>query len=814
MSNPNDFVIENGVLKKYQGPGGDVVVPEGVTSIGESAFEDCIKLTSVTLPKGLTSIGGWAFYRCSSLTGITLSEGVASIGDSAFKGCDSLTDITLPEGMTRIGNNSFSWSINLRRVVLPKSLMSIGESAFEYCYSLQEITAYSGITELQNTSFSGVDEIKKTSGDVLRRKEKMSAVFKVFYMGDPEDTAYLTVYQPEKSWKNNVQKKVEQNPETVTPAIEMMLSLLQKEEAPDKTMINRVATFAQTFCQYASKDCLSRLLVMLRVWKSPMTKKLEADVRFMECLQEEKLEPAQLHPVEERILAYLKKTPIFDKILDQIPNGVHYRGSEELCAPRVIAFIVSEYVNQYDPNSVKYVSAYQTSVRSYTFSASADETAAELDRSELLCVLSSLSEKNLGQYLLPYGRYADETHVGRILCLMREWDNWSRYAATGRKNIMVARAGLLLNDTRAAMLYFDNLGRLETYAALRGESADSLRDRYLSDIGLDEYAGKAYDLGGQTVTARLQKDLSFLIELPNGKTAKSLPKKGAHPEKYEAANKDFSEMKKNAKKILKNRGKVLFEDFLSGRERPSADWQEAYLKNPLLREAAGLVVWEQGMTTFTLAESGPIDCAEQPYSITAEPIKVAHPIEMPSLEIAAWQKYYTCHRMKQPFQQIWEPAHTPDAISKDRYVGCELPVYQAANRKRDGMDVFGLIDYSEDLGIILEDCSIETTCSVPRFIHGVTDDAVFTLGAFSFDVYSRKTNHIVYLLDKWTVIGKIKKDDVSVVKQLPGFTLAQITEFIAAAQEANATNVLAALLEYSNAHFADFDPMDEFILEW
>ena len=40
MSNINDFVIENGVLEKYTGPGGDVVIPEGVTSIGDSAFWD------------------------------------------------------------------------------------------------------------------------------------------------------------------------------------------------------------------------------------------------------------------------------------------------------------------------------------------------------------------------------------------------------------------------------------------------------------------------------------------------------------------------------------------------------------------------------------------------------------------------------------------------------------------------------------------------------------------------------------------------------------------------------------------------------
>ena len=66
MSNPSDFIIENGVLKKYVGPGGDVVVPEGVTNIGDQAFYDCSSLTSITLPDGLTSIGDCAFYDCGS----------------------------------------------------------------------------------------------------------------------------------------------------------------------------------------------------------------------------------------------------------------------------------------------------------------------------------------------------------------------------------------------------------------------------------------------------------------------------------------------------------------------------------------------------------------------------------------------------------------------------------------------------------------------------------------------------------------------------------------------------------------------------
>ena len=78
----------------------------------------------------------------------------------------------------------------------------------------------------------------------------------------------------------------------------------------------------------------------------------------------------------------------------------------------------------------------------------------------------------------------------------------------------------------------------------------------------------------------------------------------------------------------------------------------------------------------------------------------------------------------------------------------------------------------------------------------------------------REINAIILEPDKVTSITRIKKVDGSVTKTLDGFTLAQITEFIAAAQEANGNNVLAALMDYKNAHFADFDPMAEFTPDW
>ena len=84
---------------------------------------------------------------------------------------------------------------------------------------------------------------------------------------------------------------------------------------------------------------------------------------------------------------------------------------------------------------------------------------------------------------------------------------------------------------------------------------------------------------------------------------------------------------------------------------------------------------------------------------------------------------------------------------------------------------------------------------------------------FSVGKPSRAANHIIGLLDKWTAYGRVLKDDATVVDVLDSFTLAQVTELLNLAIENSCTNCTAALLEYKNQKFPDFDPMDVFTLE-
>ena len=110
--------------------------------IGEKAFKDCSRLTSLTLPVGITSIGYDAFAYCSGLTSLTLPAGITSIGEYAFSGCSGLTSLNLPAGITSIDKYAFSGCSRLTSLTLPAGITSIGEFAFSYCSGLTSIYVY------------------------------------------------------------------------------------------------------------------------------------------------------------------------------------------------------------------------------------------------------------------------------------------------------------------------------------------------------------------------------------------------------------------------------------------------------------------------------------------------------------------------------------------------------------------------------------------------------------------------------------------------------------------------------------------------
>ena len=228
---------------------------------------------------------------------------------------------------------------------------------------------------------------------------------------------------------------------------------------------------------------------------------------------------------------------------------------------------------------------------------------------------------------------------------------------------------------------------------------------------------------------------------------------------------------------------------------------------------ATILVWKQNNKTFTLTENGAITADGEAYEIVSEyPIALAHPMEMDQDDLTAWQKYFTSHALKQPFEQIWEPLVAPETVKEDRYKECKIPYYRFTNREKHGITIADY-DFHDVIEIHFADCNAEVE-RLDYDLHQINPNDCFEVQSFSFKKYTRMTNHIVAYLDRITIYDRIRKDDITIAPFLPNFTLAQIMEFINIAIENQCVSVTALLLNYKNENFADFDPMEAFALDF
>lgn len=150
-----DFMIEEKVLCKYLGTKSKVVIPDGVTNIGNDAFRDCSSPTSIIIPECVTNIGSSAFENCSSLTSVNIPDSVTSIGDHAFMGCKRLTSVTIPDSVTSIGESVFEDCTSLSSVVISSSVTSIRRNTFFNCSSLTSVIIPEKVTDIERSAFNG-----------------------------------------------------------------------------------------------------------------------------------------------------------------------------------------------------------------------------------------------------------------------------------------------------------------------------------------------------------------------------------------------------------------------------------------------------------------------------------------------------------------------------------------------------------------------------------------------------------------------------------------------------------------------------------
>ena len=202
---------------------GRIVISEGVTSIGECAFEECTNVTSISIPDSVTELNEYCFYACESMTSITIPQSVTRIADGVFVACEKLTDIYYGgtdaswkhitswnaglggnvtihstgvftgkcgdnltwkidnnevltiSGTGRIpdyndpssgGNNTAPWygyAYQIKKVVLGSGVQNIGNDAFADCYGMTDITIPDGVTSIGDSAFDGCSALTEIS---------------------------------------------------------------------------------------------------------------------------------------------------------------------------------------------------------------------------------------------------------------------------------------------------------------------------------------------------------------------------------------------------------------------------------------------------------------------------------------------------------------------------------------------------------------------------------------------------------------------------------------------------------------------------
>lgn len=138
----------------------EIIIPESVFTIGNGAFEGCVKLESITIPEGVRRIGSGAFRDCTNLRSITLPSTLEFIGAEAFRGCTNLESIIIPESIKVLKSLTFSGCISLKSVKLPESLEKIGKRVFEGCKSLEDLNIPDSISVLES-DFAGTPFVGK-----------------------------------------------------------------------------------------------------------------------------------------------------------------------------------------------------------------------------------------------------------------------------------------------------------------------------------------------------------------------------------------------------------------------------------------------------------------------------------------------------------------------------------------------------------------------------------------------------------------------------------------------------------------------------
>ena len=177
----SDFVVERSVLIRYNGyTKSDVRIPDGITVIGENAFQGMNNIESMYIPDGLEMISEGAFAGCKNLKSIRIPESVETIDRDAFNGCVGLKEVKLPDGIKNIEASALTGCTSLESVNIPQGIELLPWRIFEGCTSLKYIVIPQKVKTIEDFAFAECTALEDIKFECMRSDDDtLEGIFRI-----------------------------------------------------------------------------------------------------------------------------------------------------------------------------------------------------------------------------------------------------------------------------------------------------------------------------------------------------------------------------------------------------------------------------------------------------------------------------------------------------------------------------------------------------------------------------------------------------------------------------------------------------------
>ena len=692
-----------------------ILIPENsqLSNIDRDVFNDTLWFRQqqdqfVYLGNVLITYAGIA----DELTELIVKPGTRTVARDAFKGFSSLTRIDLPDSIQYILDSAFEGCTGLKELCLPGTIMNIKRRAFHRCHNLDKIDIQGRLENLDygltnEEVFTGCRKLKyiRCHKNTIREVKEITTVNTVIVA---EDGVFVSAcnrlgstdgfveyswncddYGKRSFWSNYDQELINDGPRyhysLSTRLAGAMGRLLKPRDLNEENKqgylellgnnLNKAIAVAEELeCPELIRVLFDEGIIHQENWKKikAILKKssIPAIVQMIDLpVSENKDKSPDTSTGKDAESADVALDSLYHQKYEDIQGDVILKSIK--FPDRIISQLKAKTGGRAPASVLKYILAdygKQFKEGMPTVSEKADSAAELLDLDSLRTVLQQISGGDYYKYpvlisaLCRFG--SDEQIAEAYIHCFEANDKWINL---GKKGDTIGR--YFCKALALSKAFPCSKNGLDTVAEMNGIDRNEVFSQIIYNNSFDEQGNIKFDYPDrvQFIGTINEKCGLSLRDAITGREIKQLPDKRTTDVRKQITLLKYDSVKTALVWEWDYLTKTLIPFFIQGKNWNLDEWESVFLRNMFYRVFACLFVWQQGKEYFSLTKEGFYLVNGEPYSLSNEPIILAHPMEMDPEELEKWRNLFLEKEIVQPFSQIWAPVYTREEIKPDRY---------------------------------------------------------------------------------------------------------------------------------------------------